>query len=225
MSPEQILKQYWGYDAFRHSQKEIVSAVLEKKDCLALLPTGGGKSVCFQVPALMMEGVCIVVSPLIALMEDQVQHLKKKKINAEAIHSGLSKSEIDILLDNCVYGNIKLLYVSPERLQTEIFIERFKRMNVSFVAIDEAHCISQWGYDFRPPYLKIAALREYKPEISFLALTASATAEVKKDISSKLELKTPLLFQRSFALNSITSSFFNPINFFCSAAITLEIGM
>ena len=204
MSPEQILKQYWGYDAFRHSQKEIVSAVLEKKDCLALLPTGGGKSVCFQVPALMMEGVCIVVSPLIALMEDQVQHLKKKKINAEAIHSGLSKSEIDILLDNCVYGNIKLLYVSPERLQTEIFIERFKRMNVSFVAIDEAHCISQWGYDFRPPYLKIAALREYKPEISFLALTASATAEVKKDISSKLELKTPLLFQRSFARPNIS---------------------
>ncbi len=197
-SPEQILKQYWGYDTFRHSQKEIVEAILQGKDCLALLPTGGGKSVCFQVPALMMDGVCIVISPLIALMEDQVAQLKKRKVRAVAIHSGLTRSEIDILLDNCVYGDVKLLYVSPERLQTEIFIERFKRMKVSFVAIDEAHCISQWGYDFRPPYLQIAMIREERA-IPFLALTASATAEVKKDIVAKLQLKSPTFFQRSFA--------------------------
>jgi ATP-dependent DNA helicase RecQ len=204
LTPEQILKQYWGYDAFRHSQKEIVMAILDGKDCLALLPTGGGKSVCFQVPAVMMEGVCLVVSPLIALMEDQVMHLKKRGIRAEAIHSGMSRSEIDILLDNCVYGDVKLLYVSPERLLTEIFIERFKRMKVSFVAIDEAHCISQWGYDFRPPYLKIAELRDEKPAISFLALTASATAEVKQDIAEKLQLKSPAIFQRSFARPNIS---------------------
>lgn len=202
-TPEQILKQYWGYDAFRHSQREIVEAVIQKKDCLALLPTGGGKSICFQVPAMVMDGICIVISPLIALMEDQVQQLKIRGIKAEAIHSGLKRSEIDILLDNCVYGNIKLLYVSPERLQTEIFMARFERMNVSFVAIDEAHCLSQWGYDFRPPYLKIATIRENRP-IPFLALTASATAEVKKDIIDKLQLKSPAFFQRSFARPNIS---------------------
>jgi ATP-dependent DNA helicase RecQ len=202
-TPEQILKQYWGYDVFRHSQREIVDTILQGKDCLALLPTGGGKSVCFQVPALMMEGVCIVISPLIALMEDQVSQLKKRGINAVAIHSGLKRSEIDILLDNCVYGDVKLLYVSPERIQTEIFIARFHRMKVSFVAIDEAHCISQWGYDFRPPYLQIASIREDRP-IPFLALTASATAEVKKDIVDKLQLKSPSFFQRSFARPNIS---------------------
>lgn len=203
-SPEQVLKQYWGYSAFRDSQKEIVESVLAGKDCLALLPTGGGKSICFQVPALMKEGVCLVISPLIALMEDQVMLLKKRGIRAEAIHSGMTRNEIDVLLDNCVYGNVKLLYLSPERVQTEIFIERFKRMNVSFVAIDEAHCISQWGYDFRPPYLKIASIREIKPEIPFLALTASATAEVKKDIVDYLKLKKPSFFQRSFARPNIS---------------------
>ncbi len=202
-TPEQILKQYWGYDAFRHSQKEIVESILQGKDCLALLPTGGGKSVCFQVPALIMEGVCIVISPLIALMEDQVTQLKKRGVRAEAIHSGLKRTEIDILLDNCVYGDVKLLYVSPERLLTEIFIERFKRMKVSFVAIDEAHCISQWGYDFRPSYLKIAAIREGR-KIPFLALTASATAEVKKDIVANLQMKQPSFFQRSFARPNIS---------------------
>jgi ATP-dependent DNA helicase RecQ len=203
-TPEQILKQYWGYSAFRDSQKDIVESMLAGKDCLALLPTGGGKSICFQVPALMKAGVCLVISPLIALMEDQVMHLKKRGIRAEAIHSGMTRSEIDILLDNCVYGDVKLLYLSPERVQTEIFIERFKRMNVSFVAIDEAHCISQWGYDFRPPYLKIASIREIKPDIPFLALTASATAEVKKDIVDYLKLKLPGFFQRSFARPNIS---------------------
>ena len=203
-SPEQILKQYWGYSAFRDSQKEIVEAVLAGKDCLALLPTGGGKSICFQVPALMKEGVCLVISPLIALMEDQVMQLKKRGIRAEAIHSGMTRNQIDVLLDNCVYGDIKLLYLSPERVQTEIFIERMKRMNISFVAIDEAHCISQWGYDFRPPYLQIASIREIKPEIPFLALTASATAEVKKDIVDYLKLKKPNFFQRSFARPNIS---------------------
>jgi ATP-dependent DNA helicase RecQ len=203
-TPEHILKQYWGHADLRHTQKEIIETVLSGKDCLALLPTGGGKSVCFQVPALMMEGICIVISPLIALMEDQVAQLKKKNIRAEAIHSGLKYSEIDILLDNCVYGDIKLLYVSPERVQTEIFKERLKKMKVSFVAVDEAHCISQWGYDFRPSYLKIVTLREEKPALSFLALTASATAEVKQDIIEKLELRSASVFQRSFARPNIS---------------------
>jgi len=156
------------------------------------------------VPALILDGVCIVISPLIALMEDQVAQLKKRRIRAEAIHSGLSRSEIDIILDNCVYGDIKLLYLSPERVQTEIFTERLKRMKISFVAVDEAHCISQWGYDFRPPYLQIASIREEKPNIPFLALTASATAEVKNDIISKLQLKEPAFFQRSFARPNIS---------------------
>jgi ATP-dependent DNA helicase RecQ len=187
-SPEQILKQYWGYDGFRHSQKEIVASILNNQDCLALLPTGGGKSICFQVPALMLDGICIVISPLIALMEDQVMQLKNRNIRAEAIHSGMKRSEIDILLDNCIYGDVKLLYVSPERIQTEIFIERFRKMKVSFVAVDEAHCISQWGYDFRPSYLEIASLREEKPSIPFLALTASATGVVKLDIIIRLRL-------------------------------------
>jgi ATP-dependent DNA helicase RecQ len=203
-NPEEILKQYWGYSAFRDSQKEIVESVLAGKDCLALLPTGGGKSICFQVPALMKEGVCLVISPLIALMEDQVMQLKKRGIRAEAIHSGMTRREIDVLLDNCVYGDVKLLYLSPERVQTEIFIERLKRMKVSFVAIDEAHCISQWGYDFRPPYLQLASIREIKPNIPFLALTASATAEVKKDIVDYLKLKQPVFFQQSFARPNIS---------------------
>ena len=203
-TPEQILKQYWGYSAFRDSQKEIIESVLAGKDCLALLPTGGGKSICFQVPALMKPGICLVLSPLIALMEDQVMQLKKRGVRAEAIHSGMTRNQIDVLLDNCVYGDIKLLYVSPERIQTEIFLERLKRMNVSFVAIDEAHCISQWGYDFRPPYLQIASIRELKPDIPFLALTASATAEVKKDIIDHLKLQQVSFFQRSFARPNIS---------------------
>src|SRR5690349_21674097 len=160
-------------------QEDIVNSVLQGNDTLALLPTGGGKSVCFQVPALLLEGVCIVITPLIALMKDQVEQLKRRQIEAVAIHSGLARREIDILLDNCVYCTIKFLYVSPERLLTEIFIERVKRMKVGLIAVDEAHCISQWGYDFRPSYLKIASLRELKPDVPVIALTATATQQVR----------------------------------------------
>ncbi len=203
-TPESILKQYWGYDHFRTPQREIIRAVLEKKDVLALLPTGGGKSVCFQVPGLLMEGITLVISPLIALMQDQVQQLRAKGIMALAIHSGMGRREIDIALDNCVYGKYKFLYLSPERLKTEIFRARFVKMNVSLIAVDEAHCISQWGYDFRPPYLEIAALRELKPDLHFLALTATATKQVKEDIINKLTLDQPIIFQKSFARENLS---------------------
>ena len=203
-TPEKILKQYWGYNHFRAPQAEIIQAVLERNDTLALLPTGGGKSVCFQVPTLILEGVCLVITPLIALMQDQVTQLKKMGIQALAVHSGMSRAEIDIALDNCVYGKIKFLYLSPERLQTEIFQERVKKMNVCLIAVDEAHCISQWGYDFRPPYLKISILRETKPEVPIIALTASATRQVSEDIQDKLEFKNPSVFQKSFARENLS---------------------
>lgn len=186
-------------------QEDIVRSVLKGQDTIALLPTGGGKSVCFQVPAMLREGICIVISPLIALMKDQVEQLKSRGILAVAIHSGLSRSEIDVLLDNCIYGNIKFLYVSPERIQTEIFVERVKQMKVSLIAVDEAHCISQWGYDFRPPYLRITSLRELKPTVPVIALTATATAEVKDDIVQKLGFKAPFgSFQKSFARDNLS---------------------
>jgi ATP-dependent DNA helicase RecQ len=194
-----ILKKYWGHDQFRPPQAEVIEAVLRREDTLVLLPTGGGKSVCFQVPALLLEGVCLVVTPLIALMLDQVQQLKSKGIKATAVHAGLTREEIDIALDNCVYGAEKFLYLSPERLQTEIFQERVRKMNVSLVAVDEAHCISQWGYDFRPSYLQIAALRDLKPGVSFVALTASATKIVRDDIINQLKLDRPAIFQASLA--------------------------
>ncbi|MCK5210493.1 MAG: DEAD/DEAH box helicase, partial [Cyclobacteriaceae bacterium] len=155
-----ILKQFWGYEKFRHLQQEIVESVLAGQDTLALLPTGGGKSLCYQLPALCKEGLCLVISPLIALMKDQVDQLNKLGIKAYAIFTGLTNREIDIILDNCVYGKVKLLYVSPERLQTGVFVERVKKMNINLLAVDESHCISQWGYDFRPTYLKIAEFRE-----------------------------------------------------------------
>ena len=156
----QILKQYWGFEKFRSLQEEIITSVLSGNDTLALLPTGGGKSICFQIPALAMEGLCLVISPLISLMKDQVYNLNKKGIKAVAIYSGLPFRQIDTLLDNCVYGNVKFLYISPERLASEDFRMRMEKMKISLVAVDEAHCISQWGYDFRPPYLKIAEIRE-----------------------------------------------------------------
>jgi ATP-dependent DNA helicase RecQ len=155
-TPESILKQYWGFDAFRSQQREIIQEALDGKDVLALLPTGGGKSICFQVPALCKAGICIVVSPLIALMKDQVENLNKRGINAMLLHSGMRFSQIDAALDTCVYGDVKFLYLSPERLRNEMVQVRIQKMNVNLLAVDEAHCISQWGYDFRPPYLQIA---------------------------------------------------------------------
>lgn len=204
MSAEEVLRKYWGHTSFRSPQSEIIQSVTAGKDVLAILPTGGGKSVCFQIPALLKDGLCLVITPLIALMQDQVSQLKKKGIPAIAIHSGLGHREIDILLDNCVYGNQKFLYVSPERLKTDLFRERFRKMNVNLIAIDEAHCISQWGYDFRPPYLQIAELREIKAGVPFIALTASATKQVKEDILEKLQLKSALTFQKSFARENIS---------------------
>ena len=159
-----VLKKYWGFESFRSKQEAIINDVLVQKDTLALLPTGGGKSICYQIPALVKEGICIVISPLVALMKDQTIKLHKRNINAIAITGGLNQHELDIALDNCIYGNIKLLYVSPERLESDLVRERIKKMNVNLIAVDEAHCISQWGYDFRPSYLKIAEIRALKPD-------------------------------------------------------------
>jgi ATP-dependent DNA helicase RecQ len=204
MTSLEILTKYWGHTQFRSPQEEIIEAVLAKKDVVAILPTGGGKSICFQIPTLMQEGICLVITPLIALMQDQVKQLKQLGIPAVAVHAGMHHREIDITLDNCVYGNIKFLYLSPERLQTDLFKARVIKMNVCLVAIDEAHCISQWGYDFRPPYLKIADIRESKPGIPFIALTASATRTVKDDIIEKLNLNSPQVFQKSFARDNLS---------------------
>ncbi len=200
-----ILKRYWHYPIFRPLQEEIIHSILEGKDTVALLPTGGGKSICFQVPAMMLDGVCVVVTPLIALMKDQVEQLHKRNISAVAIYSGMAWREIDMYLDNCVHGQTKFLYVSPERLKTEVFVERFKRMNVSLIAVDEAHCISQWGYDFRPPYLEIGNLRLLKAEVPIVALTATATPTVLADIQEKLSFKKEhSVFQMSFARDNLS---------------------
>lgn len=208
MNPLEVLKQYWGYDAFREKQDEIIQSVLDGHDTLALLPTGGGKSICFQVPALCMEGICLVISPLIALMKDQVFQLQKRGISAKAIYSGMSRKEIDITLDNCKFGGIRFLYVSPERLKTRIFQERVTQMNVSLVAIDEAHCISQWGYDFRPSYLEIAEFLKIIPDARRIALTATATKDVRADILNRLEMKDGQVFQKSFARKNLSYSAF-----------------
>jgi ATP-dependent DNA helicase RecQ len=184
-------------------QEEIIQSALDGKDTLALLPTGGGKSICFQVPALVQEGICIVISPLIALMQDQVENLKKRGIEAEAIYSGMHYRQIDRILDNCIYGKTKFLYLSPERLKTDIARERIKKMNVNLLAIDEAHCISQWGYDFRPPYLEIADFREFLPKVPVLALTATATAEVVEDIQERLAFRAKNVFQKSFSRSNL----------------------
>jgi len=199
----EILEKYWGYRSFRPSQEEIINSVLNGTDALALLPTGGGKSICFQVPGLARDGLCVVVSPLIALMKDQVENLTKKGIKAIAITSAMHKREIDIALDNCVHGNVKFLYLSPERLETEIVKVRLQKMNVNLIAIDESHCISQWGYDFRPSYLKIELLRELLPKVPFLALTATATKEVVVDIQEKLRFKKKNVIQQSFERKNI----------------------
>ena len=198
-----VLRQYWGYPSFRPLQEDIVDAVVSGRDTLALLPTGGGKSICFQVPAMAMEGVCVVVTPLIALMKDQVAHLVEKGIPAAAIYSGLHPDQVELRYNQAVFGRLKFLYVSPERLQTERFVEAIKRMKVCLLAIDESHCISQWGYDFRPPYLKIAEIRPYIPTTPVLALTATATAKVVDDIQNRLGFKQKNVFQSSFERKNV----------------------
>lgn len=203
MTPHEILLQYWGYASFREKQEEIVQSVLDGKDTLALLPTGGGKSICFQVPAMAMDGLCIVISPLIALMKDQVDNLKQRGIKAIAITSSMRKREIDIALDNMAYGDYKFLYVSPERLATELFQARVKKMKVNLIAVDESHCISQWGYDFRPSYLIIKEIRTLVPNVPILALTATATPDVVNDIQDQLEFKKHNVIQKSFARKNV----------------------
>ena len=195
---QEILKQYWGYDSFRDLQEDIITSIGEGKDTLGLMPTGGGKSITFQVPALAQEGICIVITPLIALMKDQVQNLRKREIKALAIYSGMTRQEILTALENCIFGNYKFLYISPERLDTEIFRTKLRSMKVSMITVDESHCISQWGYDFRPAYLKIAEIRELLPEVPVLALTATATPEVVTDIQARLKFREGNVFRMSF---------------------------
>lgn len=198
MKPTEVLKQYWGFDTFRPLQEDIVKHVVSGKDALALLPTGGGKSICFQVPAMMMDGICIVVSPLIALMKDQVANLKKRGIPAMCITSEYDHRQVDAMFDRCIYDNIKFVYLSPERLLTEMAKVRIAKMKVNLIAVDEAHCISEWGYDFRPPYLQIAEIRKIHPKVPVLALTASATPLVVEDIQEKLAFKKHKVFAKSF---------------------------
>ncbi|MFM7053175.1 MAG: ATP-dependent DNA helicase RecQ [Bacteroidota bacterium] len=208
--PKEILKKYWGYDRFRPLQEDIIASVMNGQDTLALLPTGGGKSICFQVPALCMEGLCIVISPLIALMKDQVENMRRVGIKATAIYSGMQLEEIDHTLDSCLYGGYKFLYLSPERLLSEKVMNRIGRMQLSMMAVDEAHCISQWGYDFRPPYLEIAKVRELHPKVPVLALTASATQDVRDDIMKRLEFKKQVLFQKSFERKNLSYLVYKP---------------
>lgn len=193
-----LLKQYWGYDTFRGIQEDIINSITEGRDTLGLMPTGGGKSITFQVPALAKEGLCLVITPLIALMKDQVQNLKKRGIKALAIYSGMSRQEIIVTLENCIFGNFKFLYISPERLDTEIFRTKLQKMKISMITVDESHCISQWGYDFRPAYLKIAEIRTLLPGVPVLALTATATPEVVKDIQARLHFREENVFCMSF---------------------------
>ncbi len=193
-----ILQQYWGYDRFRPLQQEIISSVYEGKDTLGLMPTGGGKSLTFQVPVMLMEGICIVVTPLIALMKDQVDNLRQRGIKATAVYSGMSHNEIIVALENCIFGDYKFLYISPERLNSELFLVKLKDMQVCLLVVDESHCISQWGYDFRPAYLQIASIRDHLPGVSVLALTATATEEVIDDIQEKLNFRKKNVFRKSF---------------------------
>lgn len=193
-----ILKQYWGYDHFRGIQEDIIRSVGEGKDTLGLMPTGGGKSITFQVPALAQEGLCLVITPLIALMKDQVRNLRERGIKATAVYSGMTREEILIALENCIFGNYKFLYISPERLGTEIFQIKLRSMHVSLITVDESHCISQWGYDFRPAYLKIAEIRQLLPGVPVIALTATATPEVVKDIQERLQFRQENVFRMSF---------------------------
>jgi ATP-dependent DNA helicase RecQ len=205
----EILKRYWKYNSFRPLQQEIIDSILSGNDTLAVMPTGGGKSICFQVPSIMNDGLCLVISPLIALMKDQVLNLKRKGIPALSIYSGMSFIEVKKTLQNAAYGNFKFLYVSPERLETDLFLEFLPSIKINLIAVDEAHCVSQWGYDFRPPYLRIASIREYFPDVPILALTASATLEVQKDICEKLLFKkNKKSFHQSFERENLSYSAF-----------------
>lgn len=197
------LHEYWGYPDFRGIQRNIIESIAQGRDTLGLMPTGGGKSITFQVPALVMSGVCIVITPLIALMKDQVDHLRQKGIRAAAIYSGMSRSEIVATLENCIFGGVKLLYVSPERLASDFFKIKLRHMKVSFITVDEAHCISQWGYDFRPSYLAIAEIRKLKPEVAVLALTATATPRVIGDIQRKLQFRVENVFRMNFGRKNL----------------------
>lgn len=203
-SARSILQQYWGYDDFRDLQADIIESVLAGRDTLALLPTGGGKSICFQVPTLVQEGLCLVITPLISLMKDQVDNLRQREIKAEAIYTGITNREMEIIFDNCQFGNYRFLYVSPERLESPHFIQRVRQLPISLIAVDEAHCISQWGYDFRPSYLRIAQIRTYFPAVPVLALTATATPEVVEDIQQKLKFRKNNLFKKSFARENLS---------------------
>ncbi len=209
---KQILIKYWGHTNFRPMQEEIIQSVLAMKDTLALLPTGGGKSVCFQIPCLMQDGICIIISPLISLMKDQVEHLKSKGLKSVAITSGMSKNEVDVALGNCIYGNYKFLYLSPERLQNKMVQERIRQMNVNLITVDEAHCISEWGYDFRPSYLHIAEIREVIPNVPILALTATATDDIIDDIQEKLLFSEKHLLQSSFVRENLSYVVINTEN-------------
>lgn len=204
MHPIEVLERYWNYTSFRPLQEEIIHSILNGHDTLALLPTGGGKSICFQIPALIKDGICIVISPLVSLMQDQVNSLKEKGIKAIALTSGISYSELDTQLDNCIYGNYKFLYLSPERLQQSIVQERVQQMNVNLIAVDEAHCISQWGHDFRPAYANIKTLRELQPSVNCIALTATAKSIVEKEILSSLDFMDIKRFSASFERKNIS---------------------
>jgi ATP-dependent DNA helicase RecQ len=206
--PLKILKQYWNYDSFRKPQDDIINAVLDNKNVIALLPTGGGKSICFQVPAIILDGVCIVISPLIALMKDQVNTLNKRGIKATTIDSGLSQDDLITLFDTINFGNYKFLYISPERLQSKFIQEKIKQLQVSLIAIDEAHCISEWGHDFRPSYRKIKIIQQLKPNTPTIALTATATKKVLHDISTSLELNDVVVFKKSFYKDNLAYQFF-----------------
>ena len=200
----EVLKKWWGYSEFRPGQREVIERVMAGGDTLALMPTGAGKSLLYQVPTMAREGICIVVTPLVALMKDQIDNLRRRGINAVAIHSGLSPRNIDIALDNCIYGDVKFLYVAPERVRNELFRVRVQKMKVSLLAIDEAHCISQWGYDFRPTYLELWILRDLLPEVPILALTASATDRVATDIMKHLHFGDGKIIRSSYARPNVS---------------------